>query len=397
MKSAFLTLTLLAGTTLAVLLAAQPLPTPSANPPPVVAPQAATRPRIDVVFALDTTGSMGGLIQTAKEKIWSIAGSLSQAQPAPEIRIGLVAYRDRGDAYVTQVTDLSTDLDSVYAKLMDFQADGGGDGPESVNQALYDAIHRINWSQDANAYKVVFLVGDAPPHTDYRDDVPFSASLKAAQQRGIVVNTIQCGLDQTTTANWQQIAGLGNGRYFQVEQAGGGIALATPYDAKLAELSAKLDNTRLYYGSEAEQREKSAKLDATRKLHAEASVESRARRATFNSSASGAENLLGKNELLQDLKSGKADLAKIAPAELPKPLQSLAPAEQKAYVEKVEQERQQLQGEIAGLARQRGEYLSREAAKAPAAKDSLDQKIYETVRGQSKDKGLRYEADAPAL
>jgi Mg-chelatase subunit ChlD len=95
------------------------------------------RAKIEVVFVLDTTGSMGGLIQAAKEKIWSIATTMSQAQPAPEIRMGLVAYRDRGDSYVTRVVDLSSDLDSMYATLMDFQADGGGDGPESVNQALY--------------------------------------------------------------------------------------------------------------------------------------------------------------------------------------------------------------------------------------------------------------------
>ena len=90
----------------------------------------AQRPKIDVVFALDTTGSMSGLIEAAKEKIWSIASTMASAQPTPEIRIGLVAYRDRGDAYVTQVIDLSSDLDSVYATLMDFQADGGGDTPD---------------------------------------------------------------------------------------------------------------------------------------------------------------------------------------------------------------------------------------------------------------------------
>ena len=73
------------------------------------------RPLVEVVFVLDTTGSMGGLIQAAKDKIWSIASSMAAAEPAPEIRIGLVGYRDRGDQYVTQLVDLSSDLDSVYA------------------------------------------------------------------------------------------------------------------------------------------------------------------------------------------------------------------------------------------------------------------------------------------
>ncbi|MDH5346070.1 MAG: VWA domain-containing protein, partial [Gammaproteobacteria bacterium] len=70
----------------------------------IAAPQ---RPVIDVVFVLDTTGSMSGLIDTAKEKIWAIASTMASAQPTPDIRIGLVGYRDRGDAYVTRVVDLS--------------------------------------------------------------------------------------------------------------------------------------------------------------------------------------------------------------------------------------------------------------------------------------------------
>ena len=38
--------------------------------PPIEQQLVVQRPKIDVVFVLDTTGSMSGLIQTAKEKIW---------------------------------------------------------------------------------------------------------------------------------------------------------------------------------------------------------------------------------------------------------------------------------------------------------------------------------------
>src|SRR5262245_14748415 len=109
-------------------------------------------PVIDVVFVLDTTGSMSGMIDAAKEKIWSIASSMASAQPTPQIRVGLVGYRDRGDAYVTRVVDLSSDIDSMYATLMQFVAAGGGDGPESVNEALHDAVQRMAWRSYTNAY-----------------------------------------------------------------------------------------------------------------------------------------------------------------------------------------------------------------------------------------------------
>ena len=55
------------------------------------------KPKIEVCFVLDTTGSMGGLIQGAKDKIWSIANEIVDAEPTPDLKIGLIGYRDRGD------------------------------------------------------------------------------------------------------------------------------------------------------------------------------------------------------------------------------------------------------------------------------------------------------------
>src|SRR5207302_10064013 len=83
-------------------------------------------PRVEIVFALDTTGSMSGLIDGAKRKIWSIAQFVANGQPKPDVRIGLVAYRDVGDAYVTRFYDLDGDLDNVFERLSSVQAEGGG-------------------------------------------------------------------------------------------------------------------------------------------------------------------------------------------------------------------------------------------------------------------------------
>ncbi len=347
-------------------------------------------PKVDVVFVLDTTGSMSGLIQTAKEKIWSIASTLASAQPTPEIRIGLVAYRDRGDHYVTKVVDLSDDLDSVYATLMDFQADGGGDTPESVNKALYDAVHNISWSQGTQAYRVVFLVGDAPPHMDYQDEMKYPEIVAAANKKGIVINTIQSGEIPTTAGPWAQIASLGNGKFFQVEQAGSAVALATPYDVEIAELSARLDDTRLYFGTEEEKERMASKVAATDKLHASSSVESRARRAAFNASAAGKTNLLGRNELVDGVASGTIKLDELDEAELPAALKPMAPAEQEAYIAGLAGERADLQRQIRELATDRDGYLKKKVEEAGGFKDSLDQKIYEAVAEQAEDAGLEY-------
>ena len=123
---------------------------------------------------LDSTGSMGGLIEGAKQKIWSIANSIIAQKPTPEVRIGLVTYRDRGDEYVTLKFDLTADIDTVFGNLQSFTADGGGDDDESVNQALREAVTGLSWTADKEVLKIIFLVGDYPPHMDYaeRREVP---------------------------------------------------------------------------------------------------------------------------------------------------------------------------------------------------------------------------------
>lgn len=370
--------------------------TPPAAVNPGSTPQVLSnqRPQIEVVFVLDTTGSMSGLIAAAKEKIWSIASTMASAQTAPDIKMGLVGYRDRGDAYVTQTIALSSDLDSMYAKLMDFQADGGGDGPESVNQALHDAVHKITWSQNPNTYKVIFLVGDAPPHMDYQDDVKYPVTVALAKQKGIIVNAIQCGQETSAIADWQQVASLGQGSYFQVEQSGNAVAIATPFDKKLAELSNKLDKTRLFYGNDEEKAKQASKIAATDKLHKEASTESQARRATFNTSASGKANLLGENELVDAVASGRVKLSSLPKKSLPERLQVMSPAAQEEFVGKTKKERNELESEIKQLAVQRNDYLRQKVVAEGGKKDSLDAKLYGAIRNQAKEKGLVYEADS---
>src|SRR4051794_4340301 len=78
--------------------------------------KAADKPRVEVVFCLDTTGSMSGLIDAAKKKIWTISNQITNLKPTPHVKIGLVAYRDRGDDYITKVYELTDDLDSIYTQ-----------------------------------------------------------------------------------------------------------------------------------------------------------------------------------------------------------------------------------------------------------------------------------------
>lgn len=349
----------------------------------------AQAPRVEVVFVLDTTGSMGGLIDTAKEKIWSIATTMAQADPAPAISMGLVAYRDRGDAYVTRVVDLTSDLDSMYTALTQFSADGGGDGPESVNRALRDAVYDVSWSDDPQSYKVVFLVGDAPPHMDYREP-QYPEIAAAAADRGIVINTIQCGTAAETVSPWRKIARLAGGRYMNVAQAGGSFAVSTPFDDQIARLSKQLDDTRLYFGSERAREALDRKAATTDNALASASPATQARRAVFKATASGAASAAESNELVAAVASGRIALEDVPADELPEPLAGLDEDAQRELIEQQAKKREALESRIRELAERRDAFIADKVEEAGGAGGSLDRQLYETVRDQAASKGLSY-------
>ena len=348
-------------------------------------------PRIEAVFVLDTTGSMSGLINAAQEKIWAISSTLCQAEPAPEIGIGLVGYRDRGDQYITRLTPLSPDLDRVYADLMEFKAGGGGDGPESVNQALYEAVTGINWSTDKSTYRVIFLVGDCPPHMDYQNDVRYPETCLLAGKKGIVINTIQCGTHTPTTPIWKEIASLAGGEFFRVGQSGSAVLTSTPYDEKLASLSLDLDATRIFYGDATVRADQEKRKSVAEEIYSLVSDSAAAQRAVFNASLSGKDNLLGSNELVDDVVSGEVELSSIKEEDLPADLLKMKPTERTAYIEEQSRKRDSLQKEIRLFSEKRQNHIRDEVKKfAQGGKETLDHQIYQAIRKQGAAKNISY-------
>ncbi len=280
---------------------------------------------------------------------------------------------------------------------MEYQAQGGGDTPESVNAALSAAIDQVSWGQSADTYQVVFLVGDAPPHMDYPGEQQFPAIVHRAAERNIIVNTIRCGNDDTTARHWQQIASLSQGRYFSVDQDAQAVAMATPFDRELAELSAQLDDTRLTFGDDKALAQARAKTAATAKVHAAASVETRARRAAFNAQASGKKNLYGESDLLDAMNSGEVELADLDEEELPETLRDMSSDERQTAVEAKREKRAKLDAQIQELVVKRGDYISSHAPAVAEAEESLEYQIFDTVKEQAAKIGLSYSEDAPQL
>ena len=349
--------------------------------PPVVTTKPQARPRIDVVFALDTTGSMSGLIDGAKRKIWSIASFIAQGQPKPELRVGLVAYRDKGDAYVTRFYDLTDDLDTVFEHLHSFEAGGGGDTPEHVSKALYDAVYRASWSQEQATLKQIYLVGDAPPHTDYADGFDYRKIAKHANEIGIHINTIRCGMDPSTQLVWNEISSQAGGEYASIDQSGGMIAIATPYDDKLAALNAKLVDTSIGYGRYRGEVARKAKMAGA--LDGLMGAGAAADRATANAFADTA--VTGEGDLVNDWKSGKAKPSAMPTTELPPAMAAMPAPARDEFVQKKAAEREAINKEISELAKKRSEFM-----KGKNSKDAFDARVESTITTQAKSIGVKY-------
>ncbi|MEM9373456.1 MAG: vWA domain-containing protein, partial [Planctomycetota bacterium] len=308
---------------------------PSAHVEPnTIGQQSQEPPRVEVVFVLDTTGSMGGLIESAKDKIWSIATAIAQAQPAPEIRMGLIGYRDRGEEYVTTRTPMTGDLDAVYSELTAYQARGGGDQPESVNQALFEAVERFEWTEGDSVLRMIYLVGDAPPQMDYQDDIKHPASCRLAREKRILINTIQCGSIGGTREVWQTIAQGANGRYAAIAQDGGTRAIATPYDEEVRRLDQELLSLMIDYGDAETLAIQHARRERAAGLSATAAPEAAADRAIYNQSRAGRTNLYGRQELVYDFVNSVVRLEDIPADQLPESFRSMTRTELEAEIER---------------------------------------------------------------
>jgi Mg-chelatase subunit ChlD len=361
---------------------------------PVIDPVTIQQPpaKLEMVFVLDTTGSMGALIEGAKQRIWGIVNEVMQESHS-SVRIGLVAYRDRGDEYVTQVLPLTSDLDQVYTTLMDYRAIGGGDEAEDVRTALAEGVYKAGWSaSSADLAQIIFLVGDAPPHNDYGNSTDTLTTAENAVRRGIIVNTIQCGSEGETTRAWQAIAQHGNGEYFAIADNGGVQAISTPYDEQLGDLATRLGATFLPYGYGAGAGGAARRAEVGRQA---AEVESRVIYALPEAKAERALNKAVNKEaysgdLLQSIENGSVKLESINPSDLPEELQTLDPAQRAAEVEKRLAARREIRARIIDLSKQREAFVDTGRKKQNSKEEGFDTVVAKTLKAQMTRKKVKY-------
>ncbi len=309
------------------------------------------KPTVEVAFVLDTTGSMGGLLEGAKRKIWSIATATADSNPDADIRMGLVAYRDIGDDYVARKVDLTTDIQDLYAQLLELKARGGGDWPESVNEALDVAVNKMQWSKGGDVRRIVFLVGDAPPHMDYAQDTKYPVTLSVAKQKDIIVNAVLAGNAQDTARIWRDIAQHGNGRFIPIPQDGGEVVLIeTPFDEEIIILQREINGTVIPYGPKQLQKRTEGKTKQLSEVAAAAPAQASEMASYLNKRARAtSEAVTGDGDLVADVTAGRSSFSAIKDEDLPDNLRAMKPEQRVEEVNKQMTQRKALNEKLAAL------------------------------------------------
>ena len=192
------------------------------------------RARLDLVFLIDATGSMADEIGRLKTTLRSIANEVAQLPSRPDTCFGLVAYRDKGDEFLLRSHDFTNDLGAFQGVLNALQANGGGDYPEAMNEALHETVHRLSW-RGSGATRMVVLLADAPPHLDYGGP-QYDDDMLAALGKGIKIFSVGAsGLDKQGEYVQRQMAQYTGGRfvfltYKEAERPSSGPGRETVHD-----------------------------------------------------------------------------------------------------------------------------------------------------------------------
>ena len=168
---------------------------------------------LDIEFLVDATGSMADEIAQLKASMADIAGRIAALPAHPDVRFALTIYRDRVDSFLTRTWNFTSDVGAFQQSIAGVTAEGGGDYPEDVQQGLHDALTKPSW-RGPGTVKVVFLVGDAPPHLDYPDDPDYVTDVTSAARDGIKIESLGAsGLDDQGEYIWRQLAEVTLGQF----------------------------------------------------------------------------------------------------------------------------------------------------------------------------------------
>jgi hypothetical protein len=360
---------------------------PREEEPSTVIPTVEKESKIQVALLLDTSNSMDGLIDQAKSRLWNIVNTLTTLKyqgKTPDIEIALYEYGNDNltlqSNFIRQVTPLTSDLDLISEKLFALKTNGGN---EYCGAVIQDATKQLKWDDGAVNMKLIYIAGN---EEFTQGTVNYKEAIATALKNKIFINTIFCGNQtQGIRGLWKDGADKGQGKFFTIDSNAAVQYINTPYDDQISKCNDKMNDTYIGYGS----------MGESKKMNQMAQDKN----AESVSYANKAERVISKTkkvytntnwDLVDKVKEDKDVLTKLKKEELPKEYQNKTKEEIKTIVIQKTQQRDQLQKEIAELAKKRQEYIDAEAKKKNT-QDDLGDAIGGSIVSLAKSKGFTIE------
>ena len=332
--------------------------------------------KIQVALLLDLSGSMDGLIEQAKSRLWNIVNTMSTLKckgETPSLEIALYEYGKSNlpakNHFIRQVLPFTKDLDLVSEMLFSLRTNGG---EEYCGAVIESAVQELNWQAGTSDLKLIYIAGNEPFN---QGPIPYAESVSKALQKSIYVNTIFCGnTEEGINTHWYNGAILGNGKYFSINSDDAVVFISTPYDEKIERLNKRLNETYIGYGSKYLIRQQN---QIVQDRNAEMISKSNMTERIITKSQSNYNNVDW--DLVDKMKEDKTFLTKMKKEEMPVELQGKTDKEREEYILEKKNQREQIQREISELSVKRQQFIDIESKKSNQNHDDLGTSIVKSI------------------
>ncbi|MBL4621556.1 MAG: VWA domain-containing protein [Immundisolibacteraceae bacterium] len=346
------------------------------------------RPKIQLAILLDTSSSMNGLLDQARNQLWQVVNEFSESTQngiKPLLEVAVYEYGNSGlartNGFTRQLTGLTQELDSVSEALFSLTTNGGD---EYCGYVINSAVSELSWSSRDGDIKAIFIAGNEP---FTQGPVAFKTAMVSAREKGITVSTIHAGNYQQGVSNgWQQAALLAGGDYMSIDHNIKVAHLVAPQDKKIAELNSKLNQTYIPYGKDGQKKADRQRTQDSLSAGISAGLMAKRVRAKISQMYQSSSW-----DLVDAMEDGSIALDSIEEAELPAAMQDMDAAERTDYVAGKLKARQEIKQEIRNLSEKRGVYVAEQEALLPAAAPSVSSALSQSIRNQGESKNYVFQ------